>query len=150
MEPRNSGLSLSFNWRWIITAYSYYVILHAAFALLSPMTALYWRPSPQDFYNNQDTLLQILSTGFVISVVGVYVGWKSEKLAVIDAGLAAVLYVLTLIMLFPGFAGIEPYRMSALFRVAECIWAFVLAFAGAAIGKWIHLRRDRLHHQVGI
>jgi len=67
--------------------------------------------------------------------IAAYIGWKSERIMLIEPGLGAILYTILLILLFPGWPQYEGYKIYFVYRIALCVWAFTIAFTGSSIGR---------------
>ena len=121
------------NWRWIVTAFCFFVLFHLFLSFF-----LY------DFFFS-DFIRYVIGKGFwarpvivfsFLAFISMYVGYRAREFVLIESGIAAILYILTLKLLLPEYLAVPIYLLN-IYVIIECaILGFVFAFGGAGIGFW--------------
>jgi len=115
------------NWRWIATAFCFFVLFHLLlFFFLSDFSYQFFI-----FWSRAAIIFSFLA------FISMYVGYRARELVMIESGIAAILYILTLKLLLPSYLAI-PVQLQNIYFLIECvILGFVFAFGGAGIGWWL-------------
>jgi hypothetical protein len=117
------------NWRWIVTAFCFFVLFHLLlFFFLSDLSYPFFR---NKFWSR--AVVVFLSLAFI----SMYVGYRARELAMIESGIASILYIFMLKLLLPEYLAVPTYLLN-IYLIIECaILGFVFAFGGAGIGWWL-------------
>jgi hypothetical protein len=123
------------NWRWIVTAFCFFVLFQLL--LFFFLSGFIKDTIPgKGFWKNS-----IVAFSFIV-FISMYVGYRAREFVLIESGIAAILYILTLKLLLPSHLAI-PVQLQNIYFVIECvILGFVFAFGGAGIGGWVKQRRQ--------
>jgi hypothetical protein len=124
----------SISWRWLVVAYCFLVLFHLFPSILVSGMILF----------EQRSLLPILAwLGVGIIAVCTYVAYRSVGITLGEAGIAPMLYFVTLLFVLP-----QAWPPSFHYRILATPWIvpFLLVIAlaglgGAAFGKWLQLRK---------
>jgi hypothetical protein len=124
------------DWRWLVVTYCFLVLFHLLPSLLELSL---WQ-----LFLGQGIWQFISWTAFGVAVVGGYTGYRSRGTNILGSGIASMLYVATLIVLWSKVRDVQAsgYRLVGLL-VALHLIIFLVGCFGAAAGGWLKLRRER-------
>lgn len=131
---------LNIDWKWVGVGYCFFVVFH-----LLP-THLLLEFSREGIHSDLVRSLWVLIGLFVI---GVYIGFRSRGVTLIEPALAVVLYIFTLFLKGGDFIG-KPARgryMAALLITSGI--AFFIAMLGAWIGEMLQASKEKKAEQAG-
>jgi len=125
------------DWRWLVVTYCFLVLFHLLPSLLELSL---WQ-----FLLSQVMWQFALWIGGGIALVTAYVGYRSTGITILEPGIASMLYMATVILTMSKIRDIHAtgYRLIGLL-VALHLIAFLIGCLGAAVGKWIQTRRERV------
>jgi hypothetical protein len=138
MNDTQTLRSMKLDWRWLVVTYCFLVLFHLLPSLLELSV---WQGLLAH------GIWQFMAwTAFGVAVVGGYVGYRSHRTIVLESGFASMLYVATLILILSKVRDMQAgsYRLVGLL-VALHLIAFLIGLFGAAVGKWMQSRKERLH-----
>jgi hypothetical protein len=126
------------DWRWLVVTYCFLVLFHLLPSLLAS--------SLQQFFLSNGTWRFILWAGGGIALVSAYVGRRSTGITILEPGIAAMLYMATLIPTASNIHDINATgsRLIGLL-VALHLIAFLVGCFGAAAGEWLQVRNEKEH-----
>jgi hypothetical protein len=128
---------MKIDWRWLVVTYCFLVLFHLLPSLLD---LTLWQ-----FLLSQVMWRFAFWTGGGIALVSAYIGYRSTGITIVEPGIASMLYMATLILTMSKIRDIHAtgYRLIGLL-VALHLIAFLVGCFGAAVGKWIQSRRERV------
>jgi hypothetical protein len=117
------------NWRWIVTAFCLFVLFHLLlFFFLSDLSYPFFR---NKFWSR--AVIVFVSLVFI----SMYVGYRAREFAMIESGIASILYIFMLNLLLPEYLSVPTYLLNIYLVIEYAIVGFVFAFGGAGIGYWL-------------
>jgi len=124
------------DWRWLVVTYCFLVLFHLLPSLLE---LTLWQ-----FMSSLGIWRFAVWTGCGIALVSGYVGYRSTGITILEPGIAAMLYMATVIPTMSKIRDIPAtgYRLIGLL-VALHLIAFLVGGFGAAVGNWLKTRRER-------
>jgi len=121
-------------WRWIVTAFCFFVLFHLLpIFLLSDISIGFMRLM---FWSGPLFLL------FILTCISVYLSYRAVSFIFYEPAIAAVLYILTLHLLFPTYLAVPVYLQNLFFFIECSIVGFVFTLGGAGIGYWFRTKRS--------
>ena len=124
------------DWRWVGMSYCFFVVFHLLPAVI--MMALYRANLGMGW--NFGTIVWMF---FGLALVGGYVGYKSKGVTIIEPGISAVFYTLTLIVCIRAFWNLPIGWGNAFWStVASLLAAFAVAFVSAWVGENLQLKKE--------
>jgi hypothetical protein len=130
------------DWRWLVVTYCFLVLFHLLPSLLE---ATLWQ-----FIGSFGIWRFAVWAGCGIALISAYVGYRSTGITILEPGIAAMLYMATVIPTMSKIRYIPAtgYRLIGLL-VALHLIAFLVGCFGAAAGNWLKTRRERKEERSG-
>jgi hypothetical protein len=116
------------NWRWIVTAYCFFILFHLLpFFLLSNLYIL---------FIGSKFWAKPVFTVIVLMFTSTYLSYRSRSVLFLEPAITAILYIFTLHLLFPSYLAVPIYLQNMYFMIECSIFVFIFAIIGAGIGFW--------------
>ena len=116
-------------WRWIVTVFCYFVLFH--------LFPLFFLSDPLSRFMQSAFWSKPVMTFIVLSCISIFISYRARSVVLWEPAAAAILYIVTLHLLFPAYLA-EPTYLQNMSFIIECsILGFVFALGGAGIGFWL-------------
>ncbi|MBI3006121.1 MAG: hypothetical protein HYY49_12005 [Ignavibacteriales bacterium] len=121
------------DWKWVGLGYCFYVVYHLLPSyLLLGLTQFGWT----------DELAKGICLFAGLALIGFYIGYRSQGVTILEPAISAIVYILTLALLFDRFWGRSFSIRSAGLIYVWILGGFVIAFVSAWIGELWQARRQ--------
>jgi hypothetical protein len=135
------------NWQWLILSYCFLILFHLfpSFVVAggtSTNTEIFLRT----FHMPLELWPMVAWMVIGIFAVACYVGYRSQPITILEPGLASVLYLGTLLFTMTNFGYVDTTRLFiylTLWIVLLHLFAFLIGCAGATVGEWLQLRKEK-------
>ncbi len=123
------------DWRWLVVSFCFLVLFHLFPSSLASGLRLFFSSRSFDIF--------LLWGVGGIAVVSGYVGFRSSGRAILEPGIAAVLYILLLRLIVTRTWSFAQFFGPIPFWVAILPIAFGIGCVGAMVGAWLCRRRQK-------
>lgn len=127
------SIKKAIDWRWLLVSFCFFVLFHLFPSSLASGLKLFFSSHSLDTF-------ALFGVGG-IAAISVYIGFRSSGKAILEPGIAALLYIVLLRLI------VTPTGSSAEYFGRIPIWlailpvAYLIGCAGAMVGAWFYRRR---------
>ncbi len=131
------------DWRWLIVTYCFLILFH----LVPSFLLRSWSVGFSDarfLVSRGSVLIVLLAILWVVGGIGsvcAFTAFRSRGFTIFEPGLAAAAYAYTFLLGIKSISQTSWHFSSATYIAAMLVAAFVVGFAGAAVGEWLQMRK---------
>lgn len=128
-------IRMAIDWRWLLVSFCFLVLFHLFPSSLASGLRLFFSTRSADSFT-------LWGVGGIAAVSG-YVGFRSSGRAILESGIASVLYIVLIRMIVSRTWGFAQFFGPVPFWVAILPIAFGIGCSGAILGAMIYRRREK-------